>query len=172
MMSETTTTQGVPRARVARSERVRRPARARGERKGQGKQHKASEALERVRAFAWRFKVVLLVVAVLIVSFVALYGPAQNLYQAWRVESARQETLDALNESNEEFQEDIERLQTREGIEDEARKHGYVGEGETSIVVDGLSEEDADATDSEDDDATEDPWYLSITDFIFQYEAQ
>ena len=66
-----------------------------------------------------------------------------------------------------EYQQDIDRLQTREGIEDEARKRGYVSEGETGVIAEGLPE------DQEAEEApAELPWYLAVGDFVFQYKEQ
>ncbi len=168
MMSEVTTTRGVPRVRAARNGRTGRLPRERARRQGVGKGRALPNIIEGAHALVGRFRVALTVVGAVLLVIVALYEPTQNLYQAWRVETAKQETLDELNASNEEFQEDIERLQTREGIEDEARKFGYVSEGETSIVVEGLTEEDAETSE---DEADETPWYLNLTDLIFRYEG-
>ena len=116
--------------------------------------------------FAGRFRVALVVAAVLIVILVALYAPAQGLYVAWREQGVCQAQLAELNEANEGYQQDIDRLQTREGIEDEARRRGYVAEGETELVVEGLPESDA----GTDEPAQEVPWYIAVADFIFQYK--
>lgn len=117
-------------------------------------------------ALAMRFRVALIVLVALLVVGGALYAPAQDLYCAWREQEAHAQQLESLNEDISQYQGDIERLQTREGIEDEARKRGYVAEGETSLVVEGLPEDDG-----QDEDAAPDkPWYLALGDFIFQYQ--
>ena len=121
---------------------------------------RASDALDSLGNAA----VPLAVVAVTLVVLVALYGPARGLYCAWRDQGIKQETLDGLNESIDEYQGDIDRLQTREGIEDEARKRGYVNEGESGVKAVGLPEDDDAAPESE-----ELPWYLSLGDFVFRY---
>lgn len=106
-------------------------------------------------------------VGIVLVVLVALYGPARDLYCAWRLQDGKQETLDGLNQSIDEYQQDIDRLQTREGIEDEARKRGYVSEGETGVIAEGLPE------DQEAEEApVELPWYLAVGDFVFQYKEQ
>ena len=96
------------------------------------------------------------------------YGPVKGLYQAWRTEGVRQEQLAELSSSNEAYQQEIDRLQTREGIEDEARRRGYVAEGETSIVVEGGEEDDGSTEESTGDET---PWYLHVADFIFRYDG-
>ena len=55
---------------------------------------------------------------------------------------------------------------SEEGIKDEARRHGYVEEGETRIVVEGAEEEGSQTDDAQDDEV---PWYLRVGDFVFQY---
>lgn len=131
---------------------------------------RAGSALERARglvaaASGARTTIIVLVAVAVVVA--TLYGPARDLYCAWREQGVSQETLDALNESIDEYQGDIDRLQTREGIEDEARKRGYVEEGESGVTATGLPEE-------EDGDAPEEglPWYLSLGDVIFQYQGE
>ena len=115
-----------------------------------------------------RFRTVLLAVVAVIVVLVALYGPTRGLYVAWRDNAALRETLDEENKATEQYQSDVNSLLTEEGIKDEARKKGYVGEGEKSIVVDGET-----AQDEPEEEADEPlPWYLAVTDFIFQYSEQ
>ena len=181
-MSSSNTTRETPSVRGARrgapQRRQRMGRTAPGQRVGQkpprGKA--VGGALAQVRgadpaALLARFKVPLVVAAVVLVLFVALYGPACNVYQQWRIEGARKYTLAELDESNSSYQDDIDRLQTREGIEDEARRRGYVSEGEKTLVVEGLEGEDSEDTPTE-DTAPEKPWYLGITDFIFQYSEE
>lgn len=116
--------------------------------------------------FADRFRTALVVIAVLLVIFAALYAPAQGLYCAWRDQGVQQEELAELAKTNEQYQSDIDRLQSREGIEDEARRRGYVAEGESEIVVDGTLPTDADQDGARDEGI---PWYLALGDFVFQY---
>ena len=109
----------------------------------------------------------LVCVGVALVVLVALYGPARDLYCAWRLQDGKQETLDGLNQSIDEYQQDIDRLQTREGIEDEARKRGYVEDGEVGVTAVGLPEDEQ--TNDEDQEL---PWYLALGDFVFQYREE
>lgn len=127
---------------------------------------RARAAVEGAAERAGRWKAPLAVLVVVLVVVVALYAPAKGLYAAWRTNEARQAQLDELNASNEGYRSDISRLQTREGIEDEARKRGYVNEGETSVIVEGLPTEDG----SSDAAPAEVPWYIALGDFVFQYE--
>lgn len=121
--------------------------------------------------FAARHRVPLIVAGIVIALVVVLYGPARGLYCAWRENGTLRGTLEQENQTTEEYQSDVDSLLSEEGIKDEARKKGYVGEGEKSIVVDGEpSEEEAPS----DEEPAEDemPWYLSMTDFIFQYSEE
>lgn len=117
-----------------------------------------------------RFRVPIIVAVALLVVVAALYGPSCDLYRQWRLESARSQTLSELTQANEEVQGDIDNLTTEEGIKDEARRRGYVEEGEKSVVVDGLTEGD-DSSDEPAEQAPAEPWYLGVTDFIFGYEG-
>lgn len=121
------------------------------------------------RGFVARFRVPLIVAAVVLVTLVALYGPAKDCYGAWRRNGALQEEQAQRSGEQAELQGDVDALMTEEGIKDEARRRGYVDEGETGVVVKGLSE---DSETSDDETATaETPWYLGIGDFIFQYDG-
>lgn len=107
-----------------------------------------------------------------VVVLAALYAPTCGLYQAWREHGLLQaEQAQAATESAE-LESDIDALMTEDGIKDEARKRGYVEEGETRIVVNGASsDEDASADQDAQDDADVTPWYLELADAIFQYDA-
>ena len=55
-----------------------------------------------------------------VISIVGLYGPSQRLYVAWREQERISEELNANLSRNEQMQTRIDRLQSQEGIEDEA----------------------------------------------------
>lgn len=114
-----------------------------------------------------KLRVPIIVAVVILVVLVTLYSPAKDLYCAMREQSANQLVLDDLNASIDEYQGDIDRLQTEEGIEDEARRRGYVTEGESGVTAVGLPEDD-------DEEVVEEelPWYLSLGDFVFQYHEE
>ena len=114
---------------------------------------------------------------VLVVAMVLgmLYAPARNLYVANRQLDELQATYDALMAENDAIRSELEALQTREGIENEARERGYVAEGETKVLVENLPEElvphedrvalisDAELPDTR-------PWYVVVLDRLFGYE--
>ena len=89
-----------------------------------------------------------------------LYGPVREYYVSWRVGQIYSAELAELNEDNEELKSEVNRLQSREGIEDEARKRGYVSKGETAVTVEGLDEsetsdgETGDTSDASDEATT------------------
>ena len=128
-------------------------------------------ALSAIGGFVMNFRVVLLVIALFIGLILTMYGPAKTYYCALRKGQDLQAQLDAYNVSNDQFKADIQSLQTREGIEDEARRRGYVSEGETKVVVEGLDEGadgSASSTDGADQQA-EQPWYIELGDKVFHY---
>lgn len=128
-------------------------------------------ALSAIGSFVMNFRVVLLVLALFVGLILAMYGPAKTYYCAWRKGQDLQAQLDAYNASNDQYKADIQGLQTREGIEDEARRRGYVSEGETKVVVEGLDEDADGSTPSADgsDQQAEQPWYIELGDKVFHY---
>lgn len=166
------------RARSSRSQGAARRTSSRGAERGVPGRAKAAgrpsvlDGLGSVDASSLlsRFRVPIVVVAVALFVLVSLYPPVQELYCAWRDQGVQQQTLEGLNASIEEYQGDISRLQTREGIEDEARRRGFVDEGEVGVVLEGDEpEEKSDATEVQDQAL---PWYVTLGDVIFQYEGK
>lgn len=120
--------------------------------------------------FVIRFRFPLLIAAVVIGLLFSMYGPLQTYYQAWRAGDALRAQLEEYNESNDQARSDISALQTEEGIKDVARKRGYVEEGETKVVVEGLDDSGSDSDGSSDGDSTsEQPWYIQFGDKFFNY---
>ena len=120
-----------------------------------------------LREFCSRFRVPLVVIAVLLVLFVALYGPAKGYYSAWRTNGILLAEHEKETAEGEQLEDDVNALMTEQGIKDEARKKGYVDEGEKIVVVEGLEPEE------EPEEAPEsDPWYLELGDLVFQYEKE
>lgn len=127
-------------------------------------------ALSAIGNFVVHFRVALLIAALVLGVLMAMYGPVQTYYRAWRAGQDLQAQLDELNISNEQYKDDIQALQTREGIEDEARRRGYVTNGETKVVVDGLNDGSDDSSQSSDgDQQAQKPWYIELGDKVFHY---
>lgn len=187
-MTNTTTSSKSVRGRVPRGSRPSahaagaRVSRGRGGRgaagsstKGKGRVSKALQGVQgklsglNVSGFVTRFRVPLIVIAAIVALVAFLYPPARGLYVAWRENGTLQTTLDTESETTEQYQGEIDSLLTEQGIRDEARRKGYVGEGEKSIVIDG---DPVDDDESAQDTESELPWYLSVGDFIFQYHEE
>ena len=102
------------------------------------------------------------------------YGPVRDYYLARRKEEVLVATYQALEDENDQLRDDVARLQTKEGIEDEAHRHGYVHQGEVRVVVDDLNENDVDDWKL---DATgevtvveEREWYIEMLDEFFGFD--
>lgn len=139
----------------------------------------AGEAVDRIRAFLTdnprRTRVLVALAIVAALAFV-VYPPVRDLYVAMRTRDDLTVQYEALTETNEELMHDISQLQTAEGIEDEARRRGYVYEGETSVVVEGLPQEDETgsgvvAVSGEKVEDTR-PWYQRALDAFFFYTPE
>lgn len=102
-----------------------------------------------------------------------LYPPVRSLYVANRQQEVLAMELDTLEARNEDLMEDIEGLQTREGIEQEARELGYVSPGEVAVEVEGLEEPEEPTVDDDvvPDDSTW-PWYVRVADFLFGFDPR
>ena len=115
---------------------------------------------------------------IVVALVVALYSPVKALYGAHRTNAVLAERLDAATASATQLQGEVDSLMTREGIEDEARRRGYVGEGETAVEVGGIEDSGSATTDESvtgDSSQTQgqdaqDPWYVSVLDCIFGYD--
>ncbi len=112
------------------------------------------------------YKRPLIVLAVILVVVAALYAPARTYYSAWRTNGILQSSKDAIDQSNSAYESDNSRLMSSEGIQDEARKRGFVSEGETGVKVEGLDE----SSSSSDLSSDSDPWYITVLDFVFSYQ--
>lgn len=160
-----------PAAAARTSRRAERPERhnatARVEAARQAKDAVAAKA-GAVGGFYASHKLLCIVVGVLVAAAVLLYGPAATYYRAWRAGLDLQAQYDALAQSNDQIQQQNDALLTREGIEEEARRRGYVGAGETGVVVEGLPDDSTSSSDA----TPEYPWYVGVGDVIFGYERQ
>lgn len=113
--------------------------------------------------------------ALIVITVLMLYAPVRDIYVTNRKLDALQATYDALLAENDSIRSELEFLQTREGIENEARARGYVEPGETKVVVNGLTEEELEAlaAEAEDVEVTDTrPWYTRVLDAIFGYEPE
>lgn len=114
--------------------------------------------------------VILAVVAAVILS---LYGPIRSWYVAQRRTQDLQAQYAQLNSANSALQDEVSSLQTQEGIEDEARKHGYVEEGETPVTITGegseVAEDSSDGSDSTSDTISGTSTAMADTDDLTKF---
>ena len=153
-----------------------RNARPQGRGASEGTGSRAAAKAFGILSWAGSHRVACIVVVAIVALVVALYPPAKALYGASRTNAVLAERLDAATSSATQLQGEVDSLMTREGIEDEARRRGYVSEGETAVDVDGVADSGSATTDesvtggsSQTTDAQE-PWYVSALDFFFGYD--
>lgn len=112
-----------------------------------------------------------IVLAVVVAVAAALYGPAQRYYVSMRTTQDLQVKYAALKSQNKDLKSDVDTLMSKEGIEDQARKNGYVYPGEKGVEVKGLKEDGKDpsaAITYKDDRA----WYTKVLDVLFGYDRK
>lgn len=112
-----------------------------------------------------------IVLAVVVAVAAALYGPAQRYYVSMRTTQDLRVKYAALKSQNKDLKSDVDTLMSKEGIEDQARKNGYVHPGEKGVEVKGLKEDGKDpsaAITYKDDRA----WYTKVLDALFGYDRK
>lgn len=160
-----------PAAAVRTSRRAERPERHNATARVEAAQHAKDAVAAKAGAvggFYASHKLLCIAVGVLVAAALLLYGPAATYYRAWRAGLDLQAQYDALAQSNDQIQQQNDALLTRKGIEEEARRRGYVGAGETGVVVEGLPDDSTSSSDA----TPEYPWYVGVGDVIFGYERQ
>lgn len=162
---------GRPAAATRTSRRAERPERHNATARVEAAQHAKDAVAAKAGAvggFYASHKLLCIAVGVLVAAALLLYGPAATYYRAWRAGLDLQAQYDALAQSNDQIQQQNDALLTRKGIEEEARRRGYVGAGETGVVVEGLPDDSTGSSDA----TPEYPWYVGVGDVIFGYERQ
>ena len=167
-------------ARVARSGRDGEGSEERpsaGERVAAARERAASgaqtarERATSAREWAAAHRRLWIVLAVVVAVLAAVYGPAQRYYVSVRTTQDLQVKYAALKSQNKDLQSDVDTLMSKEGIEDQARKNGYVYPGEKGVEVKGLKEDGKDpsaAITYKDDRA----WYTKVLDVLFGYDRK
>lgn len=131
----------------------------------------ARERATSAREWAVSHRRLWIVLAVVVAVVAALYGPAQRYYVSMRTTQDLQVKYAALKSQNKDLQSDVDTLMSKEGIEDQARKNGYVYPGEKGVEVKGLKEDGKDpsaAITYKDDRA----WYTKVLDVLFGYDRK
>ena len=120
-------------------------------------------------------------VVMLLVAAVALYSPVRNYYVARRTGQVLQVKYDQLSDENASLTHDVNRLQTKQGIEDEARKRGYVSTdeiGKDSDHPDSPSIVEAQSATTQKDPSAprvypdDRPWHIKALDRLFFYDPE
>lgn len=145
---------------------------------GEGEDHRrtanvASQA-QGVLAWAMEHRALSIAFVAIVALALMLYPPLKALYGASRTNALLSTQLSSVTATNDTLQGEVDNLMTREGIEDEARRRGYVTEGDTPVDMSGVEDSggaSSDSTVSTDESAStaSDPWYVSALDFIFGY---
>lgn len=164
------TPQHVPADGPERHRQVREPRHARVEQRKETFLEGCADGLRRLAGFVSRHAVPLAVIATLTLAIVMLYAPMRDWYVSMRSNQDLAAYYAALDEQRDDLSEDLSRLQTREGIEDEARKRGYINPDETGVLVENLPVEDLEMGD-EIQVSYETTWNVALLDFVFGYTA-
>jgi hypothetical protein len=121
-------------------------------------------------------RITAIVLVALVFTGAMLYEPAKNLWVAKREQDTLLATKALWESYSQEQRDRIAQLQSREGIMDEARRHGYVESGDTAVEVEGLNdgeEQTGEAVSPDDLGVTlreeDEPWYVQALDAIFGY---
>lgn len=126
-------------------------------------------------AGAHRLLVGILIAVVFVIIF--LYPPISTYYAAWRTNTMLSEQLAEVTSSVEELSGDVSKLTSEEGIKDEARRRGYVEDGDTAVDMEGIEDSGSATSDTtvmeeSQEVETETPWYFVALDFIFRYNPE
>ena len=123
---------------------------------------------ERIRTILRAHKKLTVFICIVGVLLIGFYGPVQGYYRAIRDAQELQITQQEVEKEHKNLNEDVNRLQTQEGIQDKAHERGYVSEGETSVSVEGVGNTTTDNKPKE-QKWPENPWYIKFFDFVFGY---
>ena len=123
---------------------------------------------ERIRTILRTHKKLTVFICIVGVLLIGFYGPVQGYYRAIRDAQELQITQQEVEKEHKNLNEDVNRLQTQEGIQDKAHERGYVSEGETSVSVEGVGNTTTDNKPKE-QKRPENPWYIKLLDFVFGY---
>ena len=123
---------------------------------------------ERIRTILRAHKKLTVFICIVGVLLIGFYGPVQGYYRAIRDAQELQITQQEVEKEHKNLNEDVNRLQTQEGIQDKAHERGYVSEGETSVSVEGVGNTTTDNKPKE-QKRPENPWYIKLLDFVVGY---
>ncbi len=135
----------------------------------------ATGGVQGILAWFMSHKRLSITLGVILALAIVVYPPACSLYSAARSNAILSAKLSEATATADTLQSEVDSLMTREGIEDEARRRGYVSEGETAVDMSGVEDSGSASSDStvteSTSDSEEDPWYIQALDFVFRYDA-
>ena len=102
---------------------------------------------------------------IVIFLLVGLYPPIRGYYHAVREHDELLLNQQKLEEDQKRLESEVQGLQTKEGIIDEAHKQGLVSGNEESARVEGLDKKKDENTVQHPDY----PWYIKVGDFVFGF---
>lgn len=173
-------------APVQRVDRTQRPDRAQrsehGQRPERGQSSERAQKSERTNKpqfsvaslvelkdnaldFARNHTKLVVFLGVVIFLLVGLYPPIRGYYHAVREHDELLLNQQKLEEDQKRLESEVQGLQTKEGIIDEAHKQGLVSGGEESARVEGLDKKKDENTVQRPDY----PWYIKVGDFVFGF---
>lgn len=120
--------------------------------------------------------IAIFVTVTLAICVAMLYGPVCTYYAAWRDARRLEIAYDVVKDQNSELNHEINRLQSLEGIEDEARRRGFVYPSEEALVTD--VQPTADTTNPEVVNQRliayeqQQPWYIHTLDSLLGYSYE
>lgn len=125
-------------------------------------------------AWASEHKVFVGVLAAVVFLIFVLYPPVCSYYAAVRTNTVLQSKLSDVKDQVEDLSGDVNKLTSEEGLKDEARRLGYVEDGETAVTMEGIEDSgsarsDTSVMEESQEEETEDPWYIQMGDVIFGY---
>ncbi len=120
--------------------------------------------------------IALFVAVTLAICAAMLYGPICTYYAAWRDAQRLEVAYSVVKGQNSELNHEISRLQSLEGIEEEARRRGFVYPSEEALVTDVPPAEDTTSPDVVNqklaDYEQRQPWYIHTLDSMLGYSYE
>ena len=154
--------------RSARAQKSERGQRSEGIQKPHFSVASLAEIKDKALDFARNHTKLVTFLGIVIFLVVGLYSPVRGYYHAVREHDELLFNQQKLEEETKRLLQDVQRLQTKEGIIDEAHKQGMVSKDEESARVEGLEKKKDENTVQHPDY----PWYIKVGDFIFGFSPE
>ena len=154
--------------RTQRSERGQKPERSQKSERTNKPQFSVASLVElkdNALDFARDHTKLVVFLGVVIFLLVGLYPPIRGYYHAVREHDELLLNQQKLEEDQKRLESEVQGLQTKEGIIDEAHKQGLVSGDEESARVEGLDKKKDENTVQHPDY----PWYIKVGDFVFGF---